>query len=165
MTGVEAGVVATVALLGGLADYRHRRIPNALTIPAWAAGIAYAAGTGRIRPTLLGLTIALLIYLPAWYLGALGGGDVKLAAALAVWGSWPFTAAFLLAASLAGGALAIWELRDRWVPMAAAILSRGSVREAVRLIPEGRTVPYGVALSAGAILALLLQVGGGGWRL
>lgn len=162
MNGLEAGAIAAVALLGGACDWRRRMIPNALTGPAWAAGLAYAAATGRIGSALAGLALVLLVYMPAWYLEHLGAGDVKLAAAIAVWGGWPYTAVFLLAASLAGGALAIWELRTLWASMAAAVLGRGSIRDAVRLIPKGRTIPYGVALSAGAMLALLLEVGGGG---
>ena len=76
----------------------------------------------------------------AFYAGMMGGGDVKLAAAIALWFS-PFTTLrFLVLTSLAGGVLTLIVL--------------GWHRARKR---EGRPeIPYGVAIAFGA-LAILTQ--------
>jgi len=78
----------------------------------------------------------------AFYAGMMGGGDVKLAAALALWFTPAGTVKFLVLMSLAGGVLTLglvaWHRAKR---------------------REGRPqVPYGVAIAVGglAILAPIL---------
>jgi prepilin peptidase CpaA len=77
----------------------------------------------------------------AFYAGMMGGGDVKLAAALALWFSPGGTVKFLVWMSLAGGALTLGLLA--W--------HRAKRR-------EGRPqVPYGVAIALGG-LAILVPI-------
>ena len=76
----------------------------------------------------------------AFYAGMMGGGDVKLAAALALWFSPQSTIKFLLLTSLAGGVLTLGVLA--W--------HRAKRREGR---PE---IPYGVAIAFGG-LAILTQ--------
>jgi len=76
----------------------------------------------------------------AFYAGMMGGGDVKLAAALALWFSPQSTIKFLVVMSLAGGVLTLVVLG--W--------HRAKRREGR---PE---IPYGVAIAFGG-LAILAQ--------
>ena len=76
----------------------------------------------------------------AFYVGMMGGGDVKLAAALALWFSPDSTLRFLVVMSIAGGILTLLVV--------AVHKLRGK---------EGRPeVPYGVAIAIGG-LAILAQ--------
>src|SRR5207302_6235288 len=85
-----------------------------------------------------GLTFGLLA--GAFYAGMMGGGDVKLAAALALWFSPAGTVKFLVLMSIAGGVLTLGIL----------LWHRARSR-------EGRPqIPYGVAIAFGA-LAILTQ--------
>src|SRR3954454_11634274 len=71
-----------------------------IALPVWpGVGIQLAAGAG-----VFGL-LAL-----AFYAGMMGGGDVKLAAALALWFSPQSTIKFLVLTSLAGGVLTLGVL-------------------------------------------------------
>jgi prepilin peptidase CpaA len=81
-----------------------------------------------------------VLFAAAFYAGMMGGGDVKLAAARALWFS-PFTTLrFLVLTSLAGGVLTL------------AVVAWHRARKR-----EGRPeVPYGVAIAAGGI-AILTQ--------
>lgn len=101
-----------------------------IALPVWpGVGIQLAAGAG-----VFGL-LAL-----AFYAGMMGGGDVKLAAALALWFSPQSTIKFLVLTSLAGGLLTL------------GILAWHRARRR-----EGRPeVPYGVAIAFGG-LAILTQ--------
>ena len=102
----------------------------AAPVPLWPdVGLQLAAGAG-----------VFVLFAGAFYLGMMGGGDVKLAAALALWFSPQSTLAFLVLTSLAGGVLTL------------GVLAWHRVKQR-----EGRPeVPYGVAIAFGG-LAILTQ--------
>ena len=76
----------------------------------------------------------------AFYAGMMGGGDVKLAAALSLWFSPASTLKFLVFMSIAGGVLTLF-----------LVLAHRVRRK------EGKPkIPYGVAIAAGG-LAILAQ--------
>jgi prepilin peptidase CpaA len=94
-------------------------------------GVAIQLAAGAIVFVLLG---------GAFYAGMMGGGDVKLASALALWFSPAGTVKFLVLMSIAGGVLTLGILG--W--------HRAQQRDGR---PE---IPYGVAIAFGA-LAILTQ--------
>ena len=99
-----------------------------IALPIWpGVGIQLAAGA---------VVFALLA--AAFYAGMMGGGDVKLAAALALWFSPASTLKFLVLMSLAGGVLTL----------AVMALHRMKRREGR---PE---IPYGVAIAFGGLVIL-----------
>ena len=70
------------------ADMRVRKIPNILTVPLAIAGVTTSFMSGHVvTPTqsLLGLMLGFAIPLVPFVLGAIGGGDVKLMAAIGAW--------------------------------------------------------------------------------
>ena len=99
-----------------------------IALPIWpGVGIQLAAGAG---------VFALLA--GAFYAGMMGGGDVKLAAALALWFSPSSTLKFLVLMSLAGGVLTL------------AVMALHRVKQR-----EGRPeIPYGVAIAFGGLVIL-----------
>ncbi len=144
-------------------DLRAKRIPNGLTLFGVAAGLALraSAGGGMIVSGLEGLGLALLVALPLFALGALGGGDAKL---LGVAGAFLGPADLIwamLAAALLGGALGILVAVKRGVllpillnakGMIVYLLSLGRVGERRSLESPGAvSVPYGVAIALGAL--------------
>ena len=91
MTGFEIAAVL-VGLAGCATDITSRRIPNALTLPAVGVGVAahaVAGGLPEASAALLGGLVGLAVFFPIFALGGLGGGDVKLMAALGAWIGWP----------------------------------------------------------------------------
>jgi len=81
--------------------------------------------------------------------GALGGGDVKLLAAVSLWFDLKGSAAFFAYTAIGGLLLTLaFILLRRMFP--AAVLKQSG---AAALQPRG-PIPYGVAIAAGAILAL-----------
>jgi prepilin peptidase CpaA len=69
-------------------DARHRRIPNWLTFGLLLAGLGRAiafGSTGSIENSLLGILVGGSIPLVLFAISALGGGDVKLLAAVGAW--------------------------------------------------------------------------------
>jgi leader peptidase (prepilin peptidase)/N-methyltransferase len=112
----------------GAVDLAHRRLPDALTLPALPAALLLVAPLG---PAALGRAAGVAVLAAAAHAavrlvapGAMGGGDVKLAAPLgAVLGavSWP---AAVLAAAVAAAATAVLAavLRRRSVPHGPSML-------------------------------------------
>ena len=99
-----------VAFIACVTDVRTRRIPNVLTFGAAALAIVFhvtTAGLAGLQTGVLGWLVGTALFLPFFLLGGMGGGDVKLLAALGAW-LGPGDAAWLaIYASIAGGVMAI----------------------------------------------------------
>ena len=87
-TSSEVIVALAIAVGGGVSAYvdiKTRRVPNPLTMGIAALGVTLAvagvSGVGTAN-ALLGFAVGLLFMLPGFLIGATGGGDVKLFAAL-----------------------------------------------------------------------------------
>ncbi len=64
------------------ADVQTRRIPRELTMAGLALGLVFHAVTGGFMNALIAAVLAFTIGLALFSIGAIGGGDVKLIAAL-----------------------------------------------------------------------------------
>jgi prepilin peptidase CpaA len=99
-----------VAIVGCVCDLRSRRIPNVLTFGAAAAAFAYhlaTGGVGALGQSALGWLAGLMVFIVPFALQGLGGGDVKLVAALGAWVG-PADAIWLaMYTAIAGGVMAI----------------------------------------------------------
>lgn len=100
----------TIACVACVTDLRTRRIPNVLTFGAALAGLAFQFATGGVSglgQAALGWLLGAVVFLLPFALGGLGGGDVKLLAALGAW-LGPADAMWLvLYTGIAGGVTAI----------------------------------------------------------
>lgn len=109
LTFTQAAALATAAA-GCVTDLRSRRVPNALTFGAALAAFAYGAAIGGwsgLGWALAGWATGLAVFLPFFLLRGIGGGDVKLVAALGAW-LGPAAALWIgVFAALAGGPLAL----------------------------------------------------------
>jgi prepilin peptidase CpaA len=147
-------------------DLRWRRLPNAVVLPLWAAGLVAWAVVGGWRPLAIETGASLALAGPAmiaWQGGLCGGGDVKLCGALGAWlglegGLYALAGGLLLSGLWAGGQLLIdGELRREVAGNLLAAVGSRALSAPVR--PKRKTVPFGAALAlAGAVVALL---GGG----
>jgi len=106
---IPSAVIA-ISLIACVTDLRTQRIPNVLTFGAAIAGLvahtALGGATGALTASSGWLT-GLIIFLPFFALGGMGGGDVKLLAALGAWLGAYETLYVALYAGAAGGALAV----------------------------------------------------------
>ena len=98
----------------------------------------------------VGLAVVLAIGTLMFARGWLGGGDVKLLAAVTAWTAGLMSLRLVAAIFLCGGALAILIL----VARAFAPESWG---KKVRILRRREGIPYGVAITAGTLLLIALQ--------
>jgi len=105
------GVALAVAAAAAVSDLRTRRIPNFLTFGAAIAGLAYhlaIAGIGGLGQSAAGWFVGAAVFIVPFALRGLGGGDVKLLAALGAWvGPWDVLW-LALYAGIAGGVMAVF---------------------------------------------------------
>jgi prepilin peptidase CpaA len=139
------GLLALLLVVAAVIDVRTFTISNRLNVAVALLAIVYWWSI-RLSPwpdigIQLGVAGAVFVVLAlAFFSGMMGGGDVKLAAALALWFTPAETLRFLVVMSIAGGVvtlvvLAVHRLRKK----------------------EGRPeIPYGVAIGIGG-LAILAQ--------
>jgi prepilin peptidase CpaA len=145
-----------------LSDVARRRIPNAIAAIVALAGLSrQLAGGGHAAAFALAATVGVLgLATLLWLRGLLGGGDVKLLAAVALLVPAPAVPALLLAVAIAGGALSLLHLGLRaTLPAPAARRPAGTLARALRCeawrIRRGAPLPYGVAIAAGAAFVVI----------
>jgi prepilin peptidase CpaA len=139
----KAACFLLLAVLMASYDLASRRIPNPLNLLAALAGLSWAlaaGGAGGMIQALGGGLAAFGLMLAFHLFGAVGAGDVKALGGLGCFlAPWAAVELFV-ATALAGGALA-------GVRLAAAKASRRPA--------AGLTLPYGVAIAAGAFTLAL----------
>ncbi|CAO3433121.1 A24 family peptidase [Azospirillum endophyticum] len=181
MQSLLSGGAAILFLAAAISDFRTRTIPN--WIPA-LLGVLFAAASladPAVHPPLWSLAGAILVFGPLLLLfarGKMGGGDVKLLTAAALWSGWDQLPVLLLVTVLAGGVLAIVALARITARRAAdtlalffpcAATAKANLwletllrTRSVDAFPLGETgLPYGIAIAAGG-LSVLFPLGSSG---
>jgi prepilin peptidase CpaA len=144
-TEILLGLLAVILIVAAFMDVRTFTISNRLNVAVallalvywWSIRLPLWPGAGIQVAVAAGVFVLLAL---AFFAGMMGGGDVKLAAALALWFTPSETLRFLVVMSLAGGVLTL-------VVMAVHRFQKKEGR------PE---IPYGVAIAIGG-LAILAQ--------
>ena len=143
MTATLAGFGLLLAV-AGCSDVLKLKIPNAIPLAIVALFAIDLLIGGRVEAPLAHLQamlLALAILLPLFALDMLGGGDVKLLAAVALWLGMSKLALLLILVGMVGGVFALVWLALRW------LIRRG--------LP-GRALPS--SLEAGAPLPFALPI-------
>jgi prepilin peptidase CpaA len=155
--------LATLLGVAVYTDLRWRLIPNKVTVPGLLVGLILSGVSqgGLPLSALAGVIFALVIAIPFMALGALGGGDAKLLAAVGAFVGPGGLLSVALYGALAGGVLALGgALRRRaLIPVLRRslrlfvyLISLGRHGERIGLdTPDAHSVPYGVAIAAGAL--------------
>ena len=134
-------------------DLLTMTIPNKLSLALVAAFAGFAlAGTLAWDAVLMHVaagTVVLVLCFAMFTFGWIGGGDAKLAAAIALWLGFAVLLEYLLLAAIAGGALTLAILCLRGTPLPAFALHWQWLS---RLHDRDSGVPYGIALAAAALV-------------
>jgi prepilin peptidase CpaA len=137
-------ILALLLVVAAVIDVRTFTISNRLNLGValmaplywWSAHLPLWPDIG-IQVAIAAGVFALLAV--AFYAGMMGGGDVKLAAALALWFSPQSTLRFLVFMSIAGGLLTL------------VVVGLHRLKKK----PGKPEVPYGVAIAVGGLIILI----------
>ncbi len=133
-------ILALALALAAFRDWRSRTIPNwlnafiaLLAIPFWWSIGLSVWPDAAIQVAVAAAVFAL--FAAAFAMGAMGGGDVKMVAALALWLPAGAVLKLLVIMSIAGGALTVAML----------------IRQRMAKSPGALEVPYGIAIAFGGL--------------
>jgi prepilin peptidase CpaA len=152
-------------VIGTAWDLAKRRIPNLVTGAAAFFGIVAQlvdkGGWSAASGIAAAFVSVALLYRP-WMAGGIGGGDVKMAAAVAIWVGLGGMIRYALAVAAAGGVVALvmyFSSRKSIRQDVKTNLTLAALHQTlptVEVRAAGRpSVPYGLAIAAGAAFALL----------
>lgn len=139
-------------------DFRRLVIPNLLPVALCALWPLHFAASPSLYGALAAIGCAVAVFVGGALLfarGYLGGGDVKLLAAAALWAGPSGTPALLMLTGILGGGLALFLL----LPFGRQLA--GTVRHALRQPPVeaerglAAPVPYGIAIAGAALIVTL----------
>jgi len=140
LSWILLGALAAMLLAACWCDLKARNIPNALNLAIALLAIPFwwSLGLELWPDAALQLGVAAIVFglfAIAFAMGAMGGGDVKLVAAIALWLPFQAVAALLFIMSIAGGVLtlAMW------------------IRHKLARRSEQLEIPYGVAIAFGGL--------------
>lgn len=161
--------VCVLLLLGVSAywDLRYRKIPNWATLPGIALGLGMNGllrGWAGMKVSGIGLLIGFAALMVLFVLGWMGGGDVKLVAAVGALKGYPFVVSALfyslIVGVVIGVAMLIWNRKTlrTFKNLLFVVASRVS-----RLVPkhdiireETQKIPFGIAIVLGTLWAMIM---------
>jgi len=168
---VSVFVLAGVLVAAAVCDLRQGKVFNWLTYPAILIGLAFGVAAGAaaggwregLTNHVLGFGFGFGVLFAAYLLGGMGGGDVKLMAAVGAFLGWPEALdavlySFLVAAAV-GLMVMIWRgetgtvLRRLWLAVRILPLPGARMEEAVPT--STRLVPFGFAACVGTLWFLV----------
>lgn len=126
-------------------------------IPNWLVGallvlypLAVYWGHAQVdwKMALLGMAVVFAVGYVVFAMKWMGGGDIKLITACALWVGLKGLPEYLILVALLGGAFAVivWVLRK--------VLPHLPVKVSFRLLKDGEPIPYGVAIAVGFLLMM-----------
>ena len=140
LSWILLGLLAVMLLACCWWDLKTRTIPNWLNLAIALLGVAFWMSIGLpLWPEValrVGVAfVAFWVFAAAFAMGAMGGGDVKLIAALALWLPWQAVLVLVFLMSIAGGVLTLGYL----------------IRHKLAKREEKLEIPYGVAIAFGGL--------------
>jgi prepilin peptidase CpaA len=172
---IPVAVVLAATLIGAVTDLWRYKLYNVLTLPLLVSGLIYhgvVGGGPALLGSLLGVLFGFGVLLLFHLLGGVGGGDVKLMAAVGAWLGLPLTIAVFLASSLAAGVYALvlivarGRVRETWLNLRLAwlrfkVLGRHLAGEdRVEIVVDDpdrrwRVIPFGAMVALGLVGILI----------
>jgi prepilin peptidase CpaA len=139
------GTLCALLVWAAASDVQRYIIPNRICLSLLILYPGYAIG---LSPAEIGIAAAIAVTVFAvgaglFSFGMMGGGDVKLLAAVSLWAGCAYFPAFVLLTAIAGGVLALW-----WSPVLRYFFPTIATAKSANGRPA---IPYGVAIAVGGL--------------
>jgi len=139
-------------IFSAFSDLVSMTISNKVSILLMGGFVIIAYATGMPLVTFgwhwAMFALVLVISFALFAMGAIGGGDAKLAASTALWLGWEHTLSYIMIASLIGAVLTLLMLRLRGNIIPEPV---EKIDWIARLYRADTGIPYGIALGAAAV--------------
>jgi len=156
--------VAGCGAVSAFIDMKTRRVPNPLTLGIAVTGLTLAVARWShltVTSAALGLVVGVGLMLLPYLFGAMGGGDLKLFAALGTFLGPSSTVRAFLFTLLAGGLLAVVVALQRrrfqatMLNAAVLVTSGGANAAAIEHVATNNRFAYAPAIAIGTLAAAL----------
>jgi prepilin peptidase CpaA len=168
---IDYEIAIAIGLVACVTDLRSRRIPNVLTFGSAIAAVVFhtiVGGTAGFLGALTGWGLGVVLFILPFALGGMGGGDVKLLAALGAWLGPEMTVWVALYTGIAGGVLAlVVAIAHGYLGQALSnlrllflhwsVMGIGRVEEVSLAGSKGPRLAYAVPIFVGTMVALWLH--------
>jgi len=147
-------ILAVLLIVAAAEDAVRLRISNITMLLVLAGAVVVAVLVGpevRLWQNLVVFLALLAVGTPMFATGKFGGGDVKLLAAAGLWFDFKGALWMLICVAIAGGVLALLVLAVRSLNWSE------KKRRRVVLLRPGGGIPYGVAIAAGPLIAMVIE--------
>ena len=160
-------LVAITLVVAAVIDGWQLRVPNWLTFPMILSGWIFGFVTGGwpgLGDSLVGTAVGLALLLPAYAIGGMGAGDVKLLAGVGAWVGATTTFYAFCVSAVVGGVIAICMvvLRHSWkkhqqqfLKIVGEVMTIGNPTELAAIAQERKSsmllLPYGIPIAIGTI--------------
>lgn len=122
LTNWPVWVVTVTLVVAAVIDGLQLKVPNWITFPMIISGWVYSytlsayPGWEGLAYSLIGTVVGLALLLPAYAIGGMGAGDVKLMAGIGAWVWGTVTAYSFALSAIIGGVLAVLMVfsKNRW---------------------------------------------------
>lgn len=165
---LNLGVVLVTAI-GAFTDFRSARLPNSLTYSALAMALLLRGalmGWPGLKSGAIGIAIAGGLFCVLFAMGAMGGGDMKMMAAVGAWVGSAHVVTVIVVIALAGGVLALIStiLNGHLLRTLRNIVQLVMYRLSSGLqphpemnvqVPSSARIPFGVAIAMGTLFCAL----------
>ncbi len=154
---------ALLLLFAAVHDIGFRTVPNRVSVALLGCGIVLRLLDGGTHQLMWGLLCGGAVFMvtyACWRFGWMGGADVKLLTAAAVFVPPVMVPTLLLGTSLAGGAIALtYIIGSRLAPRPPADRPAGLLRRALRCelrrLRRRGPLPYAAAIATGGLFAIV----------
>jgi prepilin peptidase CpaA len=170
VTNWHVWLVTVTLVVAAVIDGIQLKVPNWLTFPMIALGWAYSfylsgtPGWEGLAYSLLGTVVGLALLLPAYAIGGMGAGDVKLMAGIGAWMWVEVTVLSFAVSAVVGGVIAVlmvlarksWQKHQHQFWMIwNEILTVKSPEKLAEIArhrkPSMLLLPYGIPMAIGTI--------------
>jgi prepilin peptidase CpaA len=160
-------LVTVTLVVAAVIDGMKLKVPNWLTLPMILSGWVFnfaVGGWAGLAWSLVGTVVGLALLLPAYAIGGMGAGDVKLLAGVGAWVQAETTFYAFCWSAVIGGVIAVlmilarrgWRKhRDQFLMIYSEIVTIGNPTELSAIAAERKSsmllLPYGIPIAIGTI--------------
>ncbi len=161
-------LVTVTLVVAAIIDGYQLKVPNWITFPMILSGWAYCTyvgGWAGLGGGLLGTAVGLALLLPAYAIGGMGAGDVKLLAGVGAWVGVATTFYAFCVSAIIGGIIAVgmvlirksWgKHKNQFLTIVNEMVTIGNPNELATIAAQRKSsmllLPYGIPLAIGTIV-------------
>lgn len=161
-------LVTVTLIVAAVIDGKKLKVPNYITFPMIVSGWVFntaVLGWEGLGMSLLGTVVGLGLLLPAYAIGGMGAGDVKLLAGVGAWVGGSVTFYAFCVSAIVGGVIAVcmvvcqrgWSKhKNQFLMILNEIATVGNPSELATIAAERKSsmmlLPYGIPIAIGTIL-------------